>query len=177
MLAACQRWLHTHKDIPFLKRDALLKKYLDDHVDMEEGWALFHMYNSLVMSKGLLYMCIMPKGDTECVLAFLVPTGQHCTALHGVHHDARHQGQQRMLALMQEQFWWPMIIKECRALVQGCQHCRIFKGAVPKTPLCLIRADALLELIHIYFMSVELTMEINKPPIIKNMLVITDYFT
>ena len=37
VLATCRRWLHTHKDTPFPKRDALLKKYLGDNVDTEEG--------------------------------------------------------------------------------------------------------------------------------------------
>ena len=43
--------------------------------------------------------------------------------------------------------------------------------------MCPIRAHAPLELIHINLMSVELTMELNKLPSIKNMLVITDHFT
>ena len=42
--------------------------------------------------------------------------------------------------------------------------------------MCPIRAHAPLELIHIDFMSVELTMELNKPPSVKNVLVITDHF-
>ena len=33
-----------------------MKKYLGNQVDMEEGCALFHVYNSLVLSKGLLYI-------------------------------------------------------------------------------------------------------------------------
>ena len=43
VLATCRRWLHTCKDTPFPKRDALLKKYLGDNADTEEGCALFHM--------------------------------------------------------------------------------------------------------------------------------------
>ena len=42
--------------------------------------------------------------------------------------------------------------------------------------MCPIRTHALLELIHIDFTSVESTMELNKPPSVKNMLVITDHF-
>ena len=75
VLAACRRWLCTCKDTPFPKRDALLKKYLGDNVDTKEWHALFHVHNSLVLRKGLLYVSTMPKG---------------------------HQGQQRMLALTQE---------------------------------------------------------------------------
>ena len=46
VLATCQRWLPTHKDTPFPKRDALLKKYLGDHAQTEERCALFYICNS-----------------------------------------------------------------------------------------------------------------------------------
>ena len=100
-LATCRRWLFTCKDTPFPKRDMLLKKYLGDNADMEEWHALIHVHNSLVLSKGLLYVST-PKGEAKGILAFLVPTGQCHTALNGVYCDAGHQGQQRTLALMQE---------------------------------------------------------------------------
>ena len=47
---------------------------------------------------------------------------------------------------------------------------------VPKALLCPIRAHTLLELIHIGFMSVESTIELNKVASINNVLVITDHF-
>ena len=177
MLAACRRWLHTHKDILFLKRDALFWKYSGDNMDTAEGRALFDIHNGLVMSKGLLYVSTMPKGEAEGTLDFLVPTGQCHMALNGVHHDMGHQGQQRTLALVQERFWWPMMMEGCQPLIQGSQQCCIFEGAIPKAPLCPVRAQVPLELIHIDFTSVELTMELNKPPCVKNMPVITDHFT
>ena len=117
MLATCRRWLCTHKDNPFPRRDTLLKKYLGN----KEGCTLSCMHNSL--SKGLLYVSTTPKGEAEGILAFVVPTCQCCTALNGVHCDAGHRGQQRTLALMQEQFWWPMMVDDCQALVQGHMHC------------------------------------------------------
>ena len=47
-------------------------------------------------------MCVSttPKGETEGVLAFVIPVGQHRTVLNSVHCDAGHQGQQRTLALV-----------------------------------------------------------------------------
>ena len=162
---------------PFPKRDALLKKYLGDNADTEERCALLHVCNSLVLSKGLLYVNTMPKGEAEGILAFLVPTGQFHAALNGVYHDVGHQGQQRMLALTQERFWWPMMVENCRALVRGCQWCHIFEGAIPKAPKYPIRTHTLLKLIHIDFTSVELTIELNKSPSVKKVLVITDHST
>ena len=103
-LAACRKWLKAQKDTPAEKRDALLKKYLGSQADMEEGHMLFHVCNSLVPSKGLLYMSTTPKGEMEGVLVFLVTSSQCTAALNDVHHDAGHQGQERTLALAQEHF-------------------------------------------------------------------------
>ena len=102
--ATCKKWLKAHMDTPPQKRDALLKNYLGSQVNMEEGCALFCICNSLILSKGLLYISTMPKGEVDGVLAFLVPSSQHTVALNGVHHDVGHQGQQRTLALAQECF-------------------------------------------------------------------------
>ena len=112
LLATCRRWLCTHRDTPFQKQDALLRKYLGDNANTEEGCTLFSMRNSLVMSKGLLYVSTTPKGEAEGVLAFLVLTDQCCASLNGVHCDVGHQGQQRTLALAQERFWWPMMVED-----------------------------------------------------------------
>ena len=90
VLAASRKWLHTHKDTPPQKKDVPLKKYLGSQADTEEGRTLFCMCNSLVLSKGLLYVSTMPKGKVEGVLAFLVPTDQQRAALNGV----GHQGEQ-----------------------------------------------------------------------------------
>ena len=69
------------------------------------------------------------------------------------------------------------MVNDCRALVWDCQQCCTFEGAVPKAPLCPIRVHTQLELIHVDFTSVESTMELNKPPSVKNVLVITNHFT
>ena len=82
-----------------------------------------HIHNSLILDKGLMYMSTTPKGETEGVLAFVVPVGQCRMALNGVHHDASHQGQQRTLDLTQERFWWPMMTEDCCAIVRECSHC------------------------------------------------------
>ena len=39
VLATCRKWLKARKDTPPQKRDALLKRYLGNQVDMEEGRA------------------------------------------------------------------------------------------------------------------------------------------
>ena len=67
--------------------------------------------------------------------------------------------------------------EDCRTLVRGCPCCQAFEGEVPRAPLCLIRAYALLELVHLDYTSIESMMELNKPPMVKNVLVMTNHFT
>ena len=113
---------------------------------------------------------------TEGVLAFVIPVGQCCLALNGVHHDAGHMSQQQTLALTQERFWWPMMAEDCCAIVRGCPHCQAFEGEVPRAPLCLIQVYASLELVHLDYTSIESMMELNKSPMVKNVLMMTDHF-
>ena len=104
VFTACRKWLHTHKDSPFSKKDALLKRYLSDNADTKEDCTLFSGCHSLVLSKALLYISMMPKGEAEGILAFVVPTGQRRAALNGVHHDVGHQGQQSTLHTLPYQY-------------------------------------------------------------------------
>ena len=62
-------------------------------------------------------------------------------------------------------------------MIRGCLCCHAFEGAIPEAPLCPIRAYVPLELMHVDFTSIETDMELNKPPRVKNVLVITDHFT
>ena len=87
---------------------------------------LFCIHNSLILNKDLMYMRTTPKGETEGVLTFVVPVGQHHMALNGVHRDVGHQGQERTLALAQERFWWPMMAEDCHVIedVHVVEHSR-----------------------------------------------------
>ena len=137
----------------------------------------FHIHNSLVLNRGLMYVNMTHKGETEGVLGFVMPAAQCHMVLNRVHQDAGHQGQEWTLALMQERFWWSMMAEDCRAIVRECPCCQAFEGEVPRAPLCLIQAYAPLELVHLNYTSIQSTMELNKSPMVKNVLVMTDHFT
>ena len=85
LLATCHKWMSTKKDVPLQKRDALLKTCMGEHSDSEEGKALFCIRNSFTIKKGILYVNITPKGETEGLLAFVIPSAHWHTALNGVH--------------------------------------------------------------------------------------------
>ena len=123
-----------------------------------------------------MYVNMTLKDKTEGLLAFVIPVAQCRMVLNGVHRDAGHQGQQQTLADAQERFWWPMMVEDCPAIVRGCLHFQAFEGEVPRAPLCLIIAYAPLELVHLDYTSIKSMMELNKPPMVKNVLVMTDHF-
>ena len=112
-LAGCCKWLCLRKGMPPSRRDTLLKECLGAEAETEQGKMFFCICNSLVLNKGLMYANMTQKGETEGVLAFIVPTAQCCMALNRVHWDAGHHGQQWTLALTQERFWWPMMAEDC----------------------------------------------------------------
>ena len=106
-LAGCHKWLCLRKGMPPPRRDALLRECLGAEAEMEQGKMFFHICNSFVLNKGLMYINTTPKGETEGVLAFVIPAAQHRMALNGVLRDAGHQGQQWTLALAQERSGGP----------------------------------------------------------------------
>ena len=69
-----------------------------------------------------------------------------------------------------------MMAEDCCMIVRGCLRCQAFKGEVPRAPLCPIWAYAQLELVHLDYTSIESTMELNKPPMVKNVLMMMDHF-
>ena len=92
LLATCHKWLGMKRSITLQKRDALLKECMGEQSTSEEGKTLFCVRNNLTMRKGLMYVTIMPKGETEGLLAFVVPFAHRHMALNGVHQDAGYQG-------------------------------------------------------------------------------------
>ena len=77
-LAACSKWLHLRKDMLLPWRDTFLKECLRVEAETEQGKMFSRICNSLVLNKGLMYVSTNPKGETEGVLAFVVPVGQWC---------------------------------------------------------------------------------------------------
>ena len=84
-LVRCHKWLHLRKGMPPLRRDTLLKECLGAEAEMEQGKMFFCICNSFVLNKGLMYVNTTPKGETEGVLAFVIPMAQCRMALNDVH--------------------------------------------------------------------------------------------
>ena len=109
-----------------------------------------------------------PKGKTDNLFLFIIPKA---------HRDAGHQGHDHTLSLLREHFWWLGMTSQMQQSIKSCVHCLQHEGNLPKVPLHPIVATTPLDLLHIVFTSIEMTMELNKLPIGTNVLVFQDHFT
>ena len=69
----------------------------------------------LMFHQGAIYHHHTVASMLEEVMHFVVPMAHQVTAMNGCHRDARHQGQQQMLYLLQDWFWWD----SCHADAEG----------------------------------------------------------
>ena len=60
--------------------------------------------------------------------------------------------------------------------IKACVHCLQHEGNLSKVPLPLIVASAPMDHLHVHFTSIEMTLELNRPPKVANILVFQDYF-
>ena len=156
-LDAVLQWLSS-------KKKADLKTLLGECVKSKEGQMLWRNCQNFVSLQGTLYLCSTPKGEDEDLLLFVVPNAQWTAALNGCHRDAGHQGHDHTLSLLRERFWWPGMAKQIRQVIKTCRRCLQYEGGTSKAPLCPIVATAPMDLLHINFMSIETTMELDESP-------------
>ena len=168
-------WLKTDK----APAGDLLRRLACKIADCSEKEARIYyaVRKAFKLHKGLLYLRRTPKNEVTEFLAFVVPRARRRMALDGCHRDAGHQGQQRTLELVSDRFWWPYMSTDVKNVVKNCKRCLQHESKALKPPMVNIVVSAPLELVHVDFTSIETTVELNKPPKIKNVLVVTDHFT
>ena len=158
------------------KKKTDLKTLLGEHASSEEGQLILQNHQNFMIHQKALYLCSMPKGESEDPLLFIVPRAHQAAALNGCHRDAGHQGSDHTLSLLQEHFWWPGMANQMQQSVRTCACCIQHEGSLSKTPLHPIMATAPLDLLHVDFTSIETTLELNQSPRVANILVFQDHF-
>ena len=170
MLSTVLDWLKAQK-----RTD--LKALLAENTSSKEGHQILWNWQNFTIHQGALYLCSMPKGETDDLLLFLVPKA-HCVAtLNGCHKDAGHQGHDHTLSLLQECFWWTGMANQMQQAIKSCMHCLQHDSNLSKAPLHPIVVITLMDLLHVDFTSIETTLEMSRPPKVTNILVFQDHFT
>ena len=171
-------WVAAQQEDPILKtmiewisnqKVQDLKHLLGDNMNTEEEKAILQEHKKLMLYQGALYHHQTLAGKLEKVLWFIVPMAHQVAAMNGCHQDARCQGQQQTLYLLQPWFWWPGMATQMQKVISNCEQCIQHEGAQPKAPMQPIIATAPLELLHVDFTNTGTTMV--------NVLVFCDQFT
>ena len=113
--------------------------------------SLCHDANRFHLVNKLLYHDTGPNMQSVSVKQFFVPTSHWTEAITGCHHNARHQGLERTMALMKEQYFWPSMNEDICTQLAACR-CTAWRKPIEKVPLQPIHATMPLELFHLdYF--------------------------
>ena len=150
--------LNAVLDWPEAQKKTDLKTLLGEHASSKEGQLVWRNCQNFTIDQKTLYICITSKGKSEDLLLFMVPRVHWVATLNRCHQDARHQGHDHTLSLLQECFWWPGMTSQMQQAIKTCTHCLQHEVSLPKAPLHPIMATAPLDLLHVDFTSIETTL-------------------
>ena len=119
----------------------------------------------------------MPKRSNGDMLVFMVPGLKHQAAIDRCHHYLGHQGKDQTLSLLRERFWWLGMAQRMMMNIRNCEKCHIFEAKPQIPPMEPIICTEPLDLVHIDYVSMEVTVSTKEKPVMKNLLVVEDHFT
>ena len=165
-------WLRRRKDDNWT-----LDQFMKHEVPDAECRIYAACQKDFVLWRNLLYLKVTPKRSNEDVLVFVAPGQKRQAAIDGCHRYLGHQGRDRKLSLLGERFWWLRMAQRMVLSIHNCEKCRIF-GAKPQIPpMEPILCTEPLDLVHINYVSMEVTVGVKEKLVIKNVLVVEDHFT
>ena len=125
----------------------------------------------------ILFIKTTPPGSIGTIPVFIVPVNWRQIAIDACHQGAGHQGRDRSLSLMKEQFWWLGMANALSLVIQNCGRCKQFEAKCQIPEMELILCTQPMELVHVDYVGMEVTVAAQEKPVVKNVLVIVDHFT
>ena len=124
----------------------------------------------LLLKQGVLYKKLQVDTRTKHLLvvhqAYIKRDIEEC------HDRTGHLGQDRVLDLLRDQFYWPRMHVDVVFYINSCPRCLCRKSQPDKAPLLNIEASQPLEFIHLDYLKIE-----PSKGNIEHVLVITDHLT
>ena len=118
---------------------------------LREEWPSFESGKNQCFYQGALYHCHTLARELEEAMQFIVPKAHWVAAMNGCHRDAGHLGQQQMLYLLQDPFWWPSMTMQMQKAISNWKWCIQHWGTCVKAPRQTIIVTTPLDLLHIWF--------------------------
>ena len=132
--------------------------------------ALIRNRTQLTLKHGVLYKKARVNARTKQLL--VVPQSYRQRSMEGCHDQVGHLGQDRVLDLLRDRFYWPGMHADVISYINSCPRCLRRKSLQDKAPIMNIETSQPLELIHLDYLKIE-----PSKGNIENVLVITDHFT
>ena len=129
------------------------------------------------LQDNLLYLQVTPTNSQDMVPVFVVLAVDRQAAIDGCHHSAGHQGRDRTLSLMKERIWWPGMSHALLRAVANCGRCIQYEAKGQLPPMQPIICTEPMELVHVNYVRMEVTVATDKKPVVRNVLVVVDHFT
>ena len=129
-----------------------------------------------IVQDNLLYLQATPTNSQDSAPVFMVPTNDQQAAIDGCHCSTGHQGWDHTLSLMKECFWWLGMSQALLKAIANCGRCIQYeaKGQLPLMQPIICTEP--MELVHIDYVGMEVTVATDKKPVVKNVLVVVEHF-
>ena len=154
-----------------------LEEYLVGVASIYEKCFYVAWQKEFTLQDNLLYLQVTPPNSQDTVPVFVVPTADRQAAIDGCHRSVGHQGRDCTLSLMKERFWWPGMSQALLKAIANCGRCIQYEAKGQLPPMQPIICTELMELVHINYVGMEVTVAMDKKPIVRNVLVVVDHFT
>ena len=114
--------------------------------------ALIRNRTQLTLKHGVLYKRSRVNARTKHLL--VVPQSYRQRAMEGCHDQVGHLGQDRVLDLLRDRFYWPGMHADVVSYINSCPRCLRRKSQQDKAPLLNIETSQPLELIHLDYLKI-----------------------
>ena len=128
-----------------------LKIKKDMHSDLK---AFLRIRKQFKLKQGILYKKLQVTDDRARLQLFL-PIAYRQKALAGCHDQIGHLGQDRVLELLRDRFYWPGMHMDVASYINSYPRCIRRKSQPDVAPLHNIEATQPLELIHLDYLQIE----------------------
>ena len=102
----------------------------------------------------------------------MLPPAHGNKAIEGCHDQVGHLGQDRVLELLRDWFYWPGMHTDVASYINSCPRCIRRKYQPDQVPLLNIEVNQPLELVHLDYLKIE-----PSKGNVENVLIVTNHFT
>ena len=116
--------------------------------------ALIRIKKQLVLKQGVLYRRTT-QVNRRIRLQLTLPPSFRTKAIEGCHDQVGHLGQDRVLELLRDQFYWLGMHTDVASYINSCTRCLRRKSQADQALLLNIGVNQPLELIHLDYLKIE----------------------